>query len=605
MKQINYTARSFETIRSELFGFIKQYFPNVASDFNDSSVGTMLLELNAAVADNLSFNIDRTFQETQRESVQERKNILAMARTLGFNIPGKRSAITIVDFSVDVPPFGDSYDSTYLPVIKAGAQVTGAGKVFETLEDIDFSSPYNSSGNPNVTIIPNFSTNEKLLSYTITKRELVSNGTTKIFKKVITSNDYKPFMEVLLPDADVVSVEQVIVLDGTNYVTNPTSQDFYNFKNRFYEVEALAQNELFLELNNKPSDSKGVRRGSYTVVPKRFIKEYNNNGFCKLTFGGGSSNAENFDALVAELGLNLPYSAQLLNNDALGEMPKANSTMFIKYRVGGGTDSNIGLNVLNTVGKVEMFVNGNRPDYNTNVITSLRVNNPIPALGGSDEPSIEQIRYLMAYNFSSQNRCVTLRDYMTQIYKMPSKFGAPFRTSVHEEQNKVIVSILGLDEEGKLDNSSTSTLKENIGDYLSNYRMINDFVEVQDGRIVNLGFEFNIIVEKGYSVSEVVANAILGVSNYMNINNFSMNENIYFSNIMELVNNIPGIITVTSGRVFNKVGGVYSNNEINQAYIDNTTREIDMEDYIIYGEQDTLFEIKRPETDIVFRIKQV
>ncbi len=70
-KKINYFARNFNDVRTELFNFIKQYYPNLFSDFNDASIGTMLVELNAATADMLSYNTDRVFQETQIDYAQE------------------------------------------------------------------------------------------------------------------------------------------------------------------------------------------------------------------------------------------------------------------------------------------------------------------------------------------------------------------------------------------------------------------------------------------------------------------------------------------------------------------------------------------------------
>jgi hypothetical protein len=48
--------------------------------------------------------------------------------------------------------------------------------------------------------------------------------------------------------------------------------------------------------------------------------------------------------------------------------------MFIKYRVGGGSDSNVGPNVL-TLGIVNMNVNGPDATLNSAVKTSLKVNN--------------------------------------------------------------------------------------------------------------------------------------------------------------------------------------------------------------------------------------
>ena len=48
-KKINYYSRNFADVRNELVNFIKLYYPDIFSDFNDASVGMMLLELNAAV----------------------------------------------------------------------------------------------------------------------------------------------------------------------------------------------------------------------------------------------------------------------------------------------------------------------------------------------------------------------------------------------------------------------------------------------------------------------------------------------------------------------------------------------------------------------------
>lgn len=601
MKKINYNARDFAAIESELLNFVKQYYPELFNDFNDASVGKMLLDLNAAVADMLSFNTDRSFQETQLEFAQERKNILQHAKTLGFNIPYKKPSITIVDFTVEVPPFGDSFDIEYLPIIKTGAQVTGGGKIFETIDDIDFASPLSNLGVKNRIIKPNTDSNDVIRSYTITKREMVVNGRTNIYKKVITSQDNKPFLEIFLPEQDVVSIEQVICLEGTNYVNTPQLEEFFNNAKRFFEVENLAQDKIFIEDKNKTSGT-GIKYGKYLDITKKFVKEFTEKGFCKLIFGGGNSINETFNQFISQLG-NVPVS-NFLNNDALGEIPKANSTLYIRYRVGGGSSSNVGANTLKGLGNVDIMINGNRNDYNNMVKNSLRVNNLIPALGGADEPSIEQIRKLISYNFSAQNRCVTTRDYLTQIHKMHGRFGSPYRVNAYEEDNKVVISILTLNELGKLENRSTSVLKENIAEYLSDYKMLNDFIEIIDGKIFNLGFEVDVLIDKTFSDSEVAANVILAVDDYMAISKHIMNEDIYLSELIEKINNINGILNVIDIRIFNKVGGDYGVNEISQAYSDSTTKQIKLIDYTIFGEPNSMFQVYNPNKDIKVRIKK-
>jgi hypothetical protein len=582
---------------------VRQYYPDIFNDFNDASVGMMLLELNAAVGDMLSFNTDRMYQETQIDYAQQRSSILSMARTFGLKIPGKRPSVTIVDFTVTVPVFGDTFDISYAPVIQAGAQVTGAGKVFETMYDIDFSSPFSIGGIPNRIITPNFNSNGVLINYTLTKREMVINGFTKIFKKIITTADVVPFLEVVLPDNNVLSVNSVITLDGTNYVTDPTNAQFLDENLKWYEVDALAEDKVFVEDFNKISDNPSVKPGKYVKVNQKFITEFTDLGFMKLIFGGGNQDVSSlcdFDVnptMINQIG-------DFINNLSLGTTHTANTTLYVRYRVGGGADTNLGQGVLNTVGLATIIVNGVDNTINNTVRSSLTVNNPIPALGGRDEPSIEEIRNLVRYNFSAQNRAVTIKDYQSRIALMPSQFGVPFRTGVFEEQNKIKIYIIGLNSDGTLNNSSTTAIKDNIATYLSDYRMLNDYIEISNARIVNLSFQIDVYIDKKYPQSQIVSQIITSVSNYMNINNFDMGENIYLSNLLENVNNVAGVLNVIDMRVYNLVGGRYSLNEISQPYIDTATRQIDISDnYTLFGEPTTMFEIKFPSTDIIVRVR--
>lgn len=601
---INYTSRNFADIRADLVNMVRQYYPDIFNDFNDASVGMMLLELNAAVGDMLSFNTDRMFQETQIDYAQERKSVLSLARTFGLKVPGKRPSVTIVDFSVTLPVFGDTFDISYAPVIRAGSQVNGAGKVFETSNDIDFSSPFTIGGIPNRIIIPNFNSNNILVNYTIVKREMVVNGYSKIFKRVITSSDVIPFLEVVLPDTNVLSIDSIIALQGTNYTKDPNLDQFLDPTLRWYEMDSLAESEIFIEDNTKASDNAGVRPGKFITTTKKFISEYTDLGFTKVTFGGGSQDVSSlcdFDtntALVNQIG-------DFINNMSLGETPTANTTMFIKYRVGGGADTNVGTNVITSIGLVNMTVNGSSQTTNNAVKSSLKVNNAFPALGGRDEPSVEEIRNLVRYNFASQNRAVTIKDYQSRIALMPGKFGVPFRCGVFEEQNKIKVYILGLDSSSKLSNTSTSTLMENIATYLADYRMINDYVQLANGKIINLSFEIDLYVDKKVVQSQVISQVISEVQNFMSISKFQMGDNIYMSSLVETINNVGGVLNVIDLRVYNKVGGgKYSVNETSQPYLDSVTKQIDISaDYTLFGDPVSMFEIKYPTIDIKVRVK--
>jgi hypothetical protein len=601
---ISYNARNFADVRTELINFVRQYYPDIFNDFNDASVGMMLLELNAAVGDMLSFHTDRMFQETQIDFAQERSSILAMARTYGLKVPGKRPSLSIVDFSCVVPTLGDTFDIRYAPIIREGAQVTGAGKVFEAQSDIDFSSPFTTGGVPNRLIEPNVDANGNILSYTLTKREIVINGLTRYFQKVITPNDVRPFFEIVLPEQDVLSISSIITLDGTNFNGIPSLDQFLNEDLRWYEVDALADDLVFIPDNSAISDNPSIKPGKYKRITQKFITEYTNNGFLKIIFGGGSQDISS----LSEFGVNQTLINQIgdfINNSSLGVTPTANRTMFIKYRTGGGSNTNIGPNVLTNLGIAEIIVGGPVASMNNSVRNSIRVNNPIPAIGGKDEPSVEEIRNLVRYNFSSQNRAVTIKDYQTRIALMPGEFGVPFRCGVFEEQNKIKIYTLSLDANGKLSNQSTSTLQKNIATYLSDYRMINDYIEIFNAKVINLGFEIDLVIDKQFPQGQIVSEAINNVKSYFDVSKWNLGEDVYLGNLVETINNIAGVLNVVEIRVYNKVGGAnYSTSQIAQPYVDEETRQIDLlGEYKLFGEPNAMFEIKRPDYDIKIRVK--
>jgi len=598
---VQYGSRTFGEIRTDLISLIRQMYPEVLSDFTDSSVGAMLIDLNAGVSNNLSVNTDRAFQETQLQYAQQRASILNIAKNMGFNIPARRPSVTVVDFSVVVPVRGNTPDATYYPVLDAGAQVLGGGKVFETQNNIDWNSPISSLGDPNRSIIPNLDTNGIPVSYTVTKREVVINGGTSIYKKIINTTDVVPFFTLTLPDPDVIEIESVILLEGTNYTTTPDTGTFNDFNTKYFEVDYLAQQRVFIEdglASSANTTTNNIKAAKWVDVTKKFIKEYTPKGFCKLTFGSGDADVNAFkDGFLKEGVSNRYFLENFLNNTALGEKLRANYTLFVKYRTGGGIASNVGADVLTQLGSYTLRVQGSRQDINQQVQRSLATTNPIPAIGGNDGLSTEQIRQLIKYNFSSQNRDVTLTDYLLQIYKMPGEFGSPYRANAFKINNKVVISTLGIGADGKLDNSSTSLMNTNITEYLTQFRMINDYIEVTNGKIYNLAFEIDVYVEN--TADNQIANSIIKlVTEFLDIDDHEMNEDVFLGRLEKQILDANGVINVIDITVFNKVGGQYSSNTIAQGITNTTTGEIQIENNTIYSTQDSMFEIKYPEKDI-------
>jgi hypothetical protein len=601
-KKISYAVRDFASLRQELVNLTKLYYPDLVKNTNDASIFSVLLDLNAAVADNLHFHIDRVWQETMLDFAQQRQSLFHIAKTYGLRIPGNRPSVALCDFSVNVPVRGDKEDERYLGVLKSGAQVSGGGQVFETVEDIDFSNPFNSRGEPNRLKIPNFDGNNKIISYTITKREPVVNGVTRVFRRVITEVDQRPFLKIYLPEQNVLGVVSVIHKEGTTFGANPTTSEFDSTVNKWYEVKSLMDDKVFVKDPTSASDTQNFVAGDYIDITNKFITEYTPEGYFLMTFGSG--NVDPLDNLDEYITNNMKVNlGSYLNNISLGAVPKPNTTMFVKYRIGGGKDTNLGVNIIQSIDNVEFNVLGPNTSINSQVVQSLRVTNITPAIGGADQPTIEEIRNMISYNFAAQNRAVTLNDYKSLIENMPSTFGAPAKVNVIEIDNKVNVKVLSYDDKGNLTDTVSNTLRNNIINYLREYRMINDYIELDNGQVIDLKLEIDLVIDKNVSQTDVLKTAISEITEYFSIDKRKMGDPLFVGDLIRLIGQISGVVNVIDIRVFNLTGGEYSSSEVSQSYKDSLTKEILQSDMTIYMKSNQIYQIRFPNKDIKIRVK--
>ena len=603
-KQISYTTRDFQGIRAELINFTKTYYPDLVANFNDAAIFSVFMDLNAAVTDNLHFHIDRSLQETVLQYAQQRSSVFNIARTYGLKVPGQRPSVALCEFSIVVPVFGDKEDIRYCGILRRGSQVQGAGQVFELINDIDFASEYNAEGFPNKKKIPNFDANNQLISYTIVKREAVVNGLTKVFRKTITDAESRPFYEIFLPEKNVLGVTSVLLKDGTNYTNVPSVQEFLGTVNRWYEVQALAEDRIFIEDSTKPSDTPGIKVGKYVQTTSRFITEFTPEGFLKMTFGGGNISSDELLREFARNGTPLDL-AKYQNNFSLGSVLKPNSTLFVQYRIGGGLGSNLGVNVINNIGTVNFVVTGPLSTINTAVINSLSCTNITAAIGGASVPTTEEVRNYTTFNFASQNRAVTINDYESLIRKMPSQFGAPAKVAITEEDNKIKINVLSYDSSGKLIPVISDTLKNNLANYLSNYRMINDYIFITSASVIDLTFDLSLVLDATQNQGVVISNVIILVENFMSPAGREMGQNINVSELRRLIQSENGVVSISDISIYNNVGGQYSSSETSQRYSDPLTRKIELIDDTIFAEPTQIYQVRFPGQDIRIRVKNL
>ena len=600
-RQISYGVRDFQSIRNELLNYVKTYYPDLINDFNDASIFSVFLDLNAAVADNLHYHIDRSLQETVLQYAQQKSSIYNIAKTYGLKIPGQKPSITLCDFSITVPVNGRNADTSYMGVIERGAQVFGAGVVFETINDIDFTQDFSSQGVKNRKVLRN-EINGQTVNYTIVKQEPVINGTTKVFKRVITSSDVRPFLEIFLPEKNVLGITSVIAKDGQISTVPPNAEFIGDSDSKWYEVDSLAEDRIFIPDSTKNTGNAGIKVGKYIQTDNRFITEYTPEGFKKITFGNGVNTAMEQLNLFTTTN-HYPTIQNYLNNFSLGRTLKPNSTIFIQYRVGGGQNSNLGVNTINQIGTNIFKVNNGNETQKLAVINSLRVNNAFPAIGGAGLPTIEEVRNFVSYNFAAQKRAVTIRDYESIIRNMPSEFGSPAKVSVQEVDNKIEVLVLSFDSNGRLTNTISNILTNNIANYLSNYRMINDYIVVKSATIIDVSVDCSVIIAANFNSNDIINSVITAINLYFSPQSMQLGTDINLSEIKSNIQKLNGVFTVSELTIINEVGGNYSGGFTSMEYSNTTTKTIKPIDEMIYAQPSEVYHIRYPDIDIRVKVK--
>ena len=636
-KEVKYLNKNFRDFKADLITFTKQYYPSTWTDFNESNPGMIMLELAAYVGDVLSFYIDNQFKENLLAYAEEEKNIINIAQAFGYKPKTIIPAVTEVLISQIVPAKGpdDGFvsDSTYMLRIDRNSSFSTTGEnivSFRSLEFVDFADSTNRSIQPYQISDDTL----QITTYLITKTVKVMAG--QLRTQSFSFGDPSKFSTIVLGDNNVNSVSKVLDSEG----------------NLWYEVEYLAQDTIIddkeVVYTNSESESTNP---SYTIkfrtVPRRFVTRLNNEKQLQILFGSGQGNvSEDIVSLDARQVANEDYTTNLasvsldntdfLNTDSFGLSP-ANTTLTVEYSVGGGIETNVAsgtiteVGVLNIVNDTTEFNSDELALFN-DIKSTVSVFNAMPATGGLDGETVEEIRQRALSFLNAQNRVVTREDYESRVLAMPAKFGAVakvFAVSDNQQNkiqalppninlqdqdvdtNRVYVEdnpkpnainlyMLGYNQSGKL-TTLNSLVKKNVQSYLSKYRMLTDQVNILDSFIVNIGVSFDITVYKGYNLQDVLAICLDEIRAYFNVRKWQINQPVKLSDLRVLVVAQEGVQSVNNLEITNKYffkdGRDYQNYryDIAEAIVDD----------VLYPSLDPcIFEIRYPETDIVGTARQ-
>lgn len=606
---IKYYSRDFDKLKQDLIEYAKLVYPDTYSDFSEASVGMMLIEMVAYVGDVLSYHLDKRYNEMFLETAQQRSSLIRLSNNLGYKVQGKRASACLVDLEITVPVSGNSYDQDYALSFEAGMKLQStSGIIFEVLEEVDFNSDYSFEGTPNREVCPVTDSNGNVIEYILRKQVIATAGESTTDTLEVTADNVKPYMTWKLKENNIIEIRNLI---DSDVATPPTTEnEWVSDKDRIWEeVDYLGESRVFVDTSTGLTSTN--RTGYWKEVQKRFVANYDELSNLTITFGAGILNFDLYNDWLSS-GANVLKAAQVLNNSSMGVMPTPGTYLHVRYRVGGGFESNV---AANTITKILSSNVSNVPGVSVNAIqlaetiSSLSVNNPIPAIGGRDEDTDDDIRFLASSNFAAQERVVTLDDYISRIQQMPAQYGTVFRAHANNDQSNSITRlyILTKDENGKLKNTGNELIKRNLAAYLEHYRLLNDIIEIHDGRIINIGIDFAVLVERGLNKQQVIFQCINELKDYFNIDNWQMAQTIHISKLVDILQEVQGVVNVSSIKLINKFGEGYSSDILPRSYLLGDPNTRTYENTIIPINNSVqcsmtgMFEVKYPTRDIIGR----
>ena len=598
-RDIKYINREFTDLKDQLVEYAKNYFPDTYNDFSPTSPGTMFIEMAAYVGDVLSFYQDTQLQETFLQHAKDPANLYSMAYMMGY----KPKVTTISEVELDVShkvPANSDFNPDFSKALSIDANaVLGASVNTEVNFIIDRKIDFSISSSYDTTEvrIASVDTNGDPSEYTLIKKLKAFSGTVKTLTETIGAAEQ--FKTITLDDDKIIQILDITDGDG----------------NIYHEVPFLGQDTVFEEDTNSDSDNNVV---PYLLrlskVSRRFTTRFNSGGQMLIQFGAGITGQDDVsflpDPTNVGLGTNQGLSridynydpANFLYSSAYGTAP-SNTTLTIRYLVGGGVEANVPANTI--VNQKTVNVTGE-----ADIISTLSFTNLSPATGGRDGDTVEELRENSKRAFAEQGRAVTLQDYSFRALTLPSRFGSIAKAYVTQDQlvsrnsttdniidsNPLALSMYVLAYNGsKQVVNATENLKNNLRQYISQYKMITDAISIKDAFVINVGINFEIIIRPNYNGRDVLLNCTNELKDFFDISKWSINQPINLSLIYTLLDRVKGVQTVESVEVVNKQGGEYSKYSYD---VKGATKK-----NVVYPSYDPMiFEVKFPNSDIKGRI---
>ena len=587
---INYTNRDFHSIKKDLEEHAKVYYPDTYRDFGENSFGSYVLDAVSYVGDMLSFYLDYQVNESFLDTSVEYDNVRRHAKQFGYKFQGRPPAFGLAAFYVRVPAntSGLGPDFQYIPILRTGSEMSStAGTSFVLTEDVDFNNEKNE------VVASRFSeTTGKPTEYAIRAYGLVKS--TVLYRTTVETGPYTRFRRVAVGPSSISEIKSVVDSEGHVY----------------YEVDHLSQDVVYVETTNPSARADGVRSiMKPRVVPRRFVVVQDSTG-TYLQFGYGSDEESSTTDITdpSQIALKMsgkPYitdnafdPTKLLDTNTLGVVP-SNTTLTIHFYKNTTDSVNVNAGELSSVDRsLFSFPNADENSLITSknaVRNSIEVANDRPIAGNTSMPSAEEVKYRSYAAYASQQRAVTKNDYEAYCYMMPAKFGSVKRASVVNDPSatnrKMSLYVIGEDNSGNL-TTLNSTIKDNLKVWLNKNKMINDSIDVYDAKILNIGFDYEIIVDPTKDKLEVLNAVQRRLGSELLQQKMYIGEPFYITKVYNIINKVKGVVDTKNVTMRLMRGSRYSSAPVSILEMQSA------DGTYLKTPRNVILEIKRPNSDI-------
>jgi len=589
----NFATVTFDEIKEKLVNRAKIYYPDTYKDFNESSFGSMMIDLIALVGEQLNFYTQFVANENYISSTRTVQGMTAAANREGIQISNNYTSVGMVTFYARIPAdtILSGPDKSYQFTILRGATVTNAsGGVFTVSEDVIVDT-----STDNIIGTEYTDDGSRITYYVYEVDAPVVSGEQRTFSAEIGT--YRKFLKLEVKDDTVSSIISVVDSNG----------------NEFYEVPNLSHDVVYREvLDRKNNDPNTPSRLVPTPAPRRFeVRHEGDRTF--LVFGFGSESglkvtpvANPSDLVLDRTGRSYVSDtafdpSKLLSNNKFGVSPQ-DTTLTIVYRSNTSDNSNAAVNTIDTVVSAELLFNSEATLDSvkiSHIRSSLSCTNREAINGSLAFNSTQEIAETIRSARGSRGRAVTLQDYTAMCYTMPSRFGSVYRVSILKDENDLKRNLnlfaISQSKEGFLQTPS-KVLKENLKRWLNVGRMVSDTIDIFPATILNLGIYFDAVLSNKANKATALSEIRNNLFSEIKLSTPQIGQYFSVGEVEKILSSMPMISRVNSVKVLLKTGENYADTRFS------VSSNVSHDGSLIYIPSDFIWEIKYEE-DITGKIE--